>query len=414
MQETQSPEDKNGHQDTNQESGPSPGKAPFLLFVYLGLSLVVIVLILLVYGPSQRMPDGRPAPAPQGATAPHSRDAAAPHTRDGLSPDSRNGRAPASSEGEPQTASQAFLYEEHLPGADARGDEGAGAYEARGAIAKVPSPEGAPGPAAETPEQGAETAAPGKAPSTAPSEYKSIPSDAAERPASPPAQNGPSAPALAIVIDDLGDSPAFAKALLDLDFPVTLAVMPYRTRSKKVAELAVSAGAEVILHQPMEPLAYPGTDPGEGALFTGMSPSKIKAVLRANLAQVPGADGMNNHMGSRFTRDAAGMAEVMRFLAENGMFFLDSVTSSGSAAEAAAHKAGTPMIGRNVFLDNSRNPNAIARQLNAAEETARSRGRAVAIGHPYKETLAALRWWASRRDPAVRMIFLRDLPGLTN
>jgi len=405
MQQSQSPEEKTEHQVEEQESGPSPGKAPFLLFIYIGLSVAAVVAVLLLFGPSQRMTDGRPAPSP----------------------------APSAPRAERERAEQPdspFVYEEHL-GEDAGSGGGmAGAGEARGAVV-APRPQS--GNSADAPSQvqpqaetvPGEDATPGKMDGG--QGYKRVASDqSAQRPApkaadekasgeaSQNADDVKAGPVMAIVIDDLGDSAVFAKALLDLDFPVTLAIMPYRTRSPKVAELAVSAGAEVILHQPMEPLAYPKTDPGKGALFVGMSPGKIASVLERNLAQVPGADGVNNHMGSKFTQDYAGMAEVMSFLANRGLFFLDSVTSAGGAAPAAAKNEGAPMVSRNVFLDNSRSPNAIAGQLLAAQNIAKSRGQAVAIGHPYKETLAALRWWASHRDPAVRLVYLRDLPALAD
>jgi len=404
MQQPQSPEEKTERQVEEQENGPSPGKAPFFLFLYIGLSLAVIVAALLFFGPSQRMTDGRPAPSPAPA-------------------------APRAERERPEQPDSPFVYEEHL-GEQGGGGGTAGAGEARGAVvAPRPQSESAADAPIQAPAEKriapGEDALPGK--TDGGQGYKRVASDQAAQRVEPGAdaakasgetpQNADgvkAGPVMAIVIDDLGDSAVFAKALLDLDFPVTLAIMPYRTRSPKVAEAAVAEGAEVILHQPMEPLAYPKTDPGQGALFVGMAPGKIASVLERNLAQVPGADGVNNHMGSKFTQDYAGMAEVMSFLAGRGMFFLDSVTSAGGAAPAAAKKEGAPMVSRNVFLDNSRSPNAIAGQLAAAQEIAKSRGQAVAIGHPYKETLAALRWWASHRDPAVRLVYLRDLPALAD
>jgi polysaccharide deacetylase 2 family uncharacterized protein YibQ len=44
-----------------------------------------------------------------------------------------------------------------------------------------------------------------------------------------------------------------------------------------------------------------------------------------------------------------------------------------------------------VFIDNERDPDAIRAQLQQAAALARGRGSAIAIGHPYPETLAVLR-----------------------
>ncbi|TMA82663.1 MAG: hypothetical protein E6J72_02115 [Deltaproteobacteria bacterium] len=64
-----------------------------------------------------------------------------------------------------------------------------------------------------------------------------------------------SRPRVAIVIDDLGDSLEAARAVLDLEPAVTLAVIPFRRYSTRVAAAAVERGREVILHLPLEPAA---------------------------------------------------------------------------------------------------------------------------------------------------------------
>ncbi len=397
MEEDKAQESQADAQTTNETKGPSPkGKAPFLVFAFLAFSLGVIILALVLFGPSNRLPNGRPAPAPAaGNFGGADSDSAA-----------QSGR---------------LVFEEHL-GEDAlKADALDVVPEVRGTVSMRPvaplsSPGGLPQPAPgdEAPDPEGKSGARPMADiptSDSPAPYKIVIStDALEAPPAPPPAQSKDTPCLAIVIDDLGDSPAFAKALLNLDFPVTLAILPHRTRSRAVAELAAARGAEVLLHQPMEPLGYPGTDPGKGALFMGMPPVKIKAVIEDNLARVPGASGVNNHMGSRFTQDAAGMMEVLTVLHARGLYFLDSVTTNKSAARAAAGRAGASFYSRSVFLDNSRNARAIARQLETAERIAKKHGRAVAIGHPYKETLAALRWWAQHRDPSVRMVSLGDLP----
>ena len=51
------------------------------------------------------------------------------------------------------------------------------------------------------------------------------------------------------------------------------------------------------------------------------------------------------------------------------------------------------------------------RQLKTAEDIAKKTGRAVAIGHPYQETLEALRLWRTARDPGVAMVSLRRVPA---
>ena len=216
-------------------------------------------------------------------------------------------------------------------------------------------------------------------------------------------------PRMVVVIDDIGDNPTMAANLMELPFPVTLAILPQRPRTRAVAAQAAARGIEVILHQPMQPTSYPRVNPGPGALFTDMDTARIQATLNENLDEVPEAIGINNHMGSAFTGDAAGMAAVMPVLKARGLFFMDSVTSAASAAPEAARKAGVQLYRRAVFLDNVRNTRAILGQLKTAERHALKHGRAIAIGHPYNETYEALKAWAKERDPRIALVTLRTL-----
>jgi hypothetical protein len=49
-----------------------------------------------------------------------------------------------------------------------------------------------------------------------------------------------------------------------------------------------------------------------------------------------------------------------------------------------------PAIKRDVFLDSDRAPEQVAKEFERLKSLARERGIAVAIGHPYPETLAFL------------------------
>ena len=56
---------------------------------------------------------------------------------------------------------------------------------------------------------------------------------------------------------------------------------------------------------------------------------------------------------------------------------------------------------RDVFLDTHRQTPAILEALDQAANRARSRGYAIAIGHPYAETLSALRAWQNKEGVAL-------------
>ncbi len=202
---------------------------------------------------------------------------------------------------------------------------------------------------------------------------------------------------LVLVLDDLGLDVRFARELAALPVPVSFSVLPRLANTLEVVRIAQEHGKELLLHQPMEPMDK-AISPGPGALFVGMPNRRVVALVRENLGKVVGAVGLNNHMGSRFTQDAAGVDAVLQVAAEKGLFVIDSLTHPKSLFAHRAREQGVPVLRRDVFLDVVRNTEAIIHQLRKATRLAKSRGSAVAIGHPYPETLEALRIWSSQQQ----------------
>ena len=136
-----------------------------------------------------------------------------------------------------------------------------------------------------------------------------------------------------------------------------------------------------------------GVDPGPNALLSGQQEDKILERLRWALDQFPAYIGINNHMGSRFTTDSAGMAVVLGELKRRGLMFLDSRTTGSSVGHRLALEIGVPFAERNVFLDNDNDLLKVQAQLRELEAVARKSGQAVAIGHPRDATIQALAQW---------------------
>ena len=223
------------------------------------------------------------------------------------------------------------------------------------------------------------------------------------RAVSSPRQGSPG-PKLALIIDDLGERLDQAEKLHALlGTGVTLSVLPFCTHTREIAGFSQQAGMEIMLHVPMEPEGYPEVNPGPGCLFVDMSSETIQEVFQRARQQVPGVAGTNNHMGSRFTADTRAMTGFLTSCRQQNLFFVDSLTTPRSKGTTVSARLGVPSLSRDIFIDNEQNVSAIIFQLQKAEQLARKIGTAVAIGHPYPETMAALEHWSQHRDPSVKL-----------
>lgn len=195
-------------------------------------------------------------------------------------------------------------------------------------------------------------------------------------------------PVLALMIDDMGVNRAQTARAMALPGPLTLSWLPYaRELGQQVAEGA-ARGHETMLHMPMEPMGH--LDPGPNALRTTLTAEQNLLYLRAALAEMPTAVGLNQHEGSVASLSVPLMDLVMGQLAPREMLFVDSLTVVGSVAIHRARAAGLPSLPRDVFIDNSGEAGQIAHWINQAELIARHYGLCVAIAHPRQHTMDAL------------------------
>jgi len=207
-------------------------------------------------------------------------------------------------------------------------------------------------------------------------------------------------PRIAIVIDDVGPDYRGSRAAVGLPAPVTLAFLPYAEKLQTLVAQAKANGHELLVHMPMEPDDLAHNNPGPDALLTTLDAAELKRRLIKSLNSFSGYVGVNNHMGSRFTKDRAAMELVMAELARRHLFFLDSRTTPQSVGLSLAEQYGLRYVGRDVFLDNEIDVAKILAQLHQTEQVARRHGSAVAIGHPHAATIEALKQWIPQAKQA--------------
>jgi len=216
-------------------------------------------------------------------------------------------------------------------------------------------------------------------------------------------------PKVAIIIDDLGYHRDLDLQFIRLDLPLSFAILPWAPFTKAATQEASGRGREILLHQPMEPRDYPCIEPGVGALLLSMDEALLKGTLHKNLRQVPGARGVNNHMGSSFTENRGKMSMVLRELKKLGLFYVDSRTTNETVGLEEAKKIGVPAAERTIFLDNNPAREAISGQIRKLMMAAKRSGSAIGIGHPYGQTVDMIRKYQNALKREVFLVPVSEL-----
>lgn len=221
---------------------------------------------------------------------------------------------------------------------------------------------------------------------------------------------------IAVIIDDIGYNQFYGKAAVSLHPNIALSVLPDAPFASELADRAHDQGNEVMLHLPMQAASHTSHHQ-PGVLSVDMDETRFKEMVRKYLDQFPAISGVNNHMGSLLTRYRAHMSWLMEVITEYpGLFFVDSRTHHKTVAARVASEYFVLNTSRDVFLDSTPgNPDSIRQQLQRLLKTADEKGFALAIAHPYPETLRILKQFIPQLEgkghqliPISRFIELQD------
>ncbi|WP_128561412.1 divergent polysaccharide deacetylase family protein [Methylobacterium crusticola] len=230
--------------------------------------------------------------------------------------------------------------------------------------------------------------------------------DVYARPEAPGLERG-GAPAgrVALLVAGLGIGQAATQdAVQKLPPAVTLAFAPYGADVLRAVARAREAGHEVMVQAPMEPFDYPDNDPGPQTLLAGARAADNIDRLGFVLGRVPGAVGVVNFMGARFTGEPAALDPVLREIGARGLGFLDDGSSPRSVAREAARKAKVPAARAEIVVDAVPRPDAIDRELARLEDAARRTGFALGSASALPLSIDRVARWS--RDLEARGILL--------
>lgn len=199
---------------------------------------------------------------------------------------------------------------------------------------------------------------------------------------------------VAIVIDDFGNDMLGTEEIMNLNIPLTVAIMPFLPTTKRDAKWAKERGHDVFVHLPMEPKKGKKSWLGPGAITTDLSDEEIRKRVHAAIDDVPHAIGMNNHMGSKATADPRVMRIVLEVCKERNLIYLDSKTTSKSVIPTLATEIGVSVIENHIFLDEIYQSSHISKQFRTLLKHIQHHPQCIAIGHvgpPGKKTAALLK-----------------------
>lgn len=198
-------------------------------------------------------------------------------------------------------------------------------------------------------------------------------------------------PRVAVIVTGLGLARDTSfRAIEEMPPGVTLAFSPYSEALAPLLARARDKGQEILLAVPMEPADPKRRDAGPSALSVSHSEGATRQRLQTMLGLVHSHVGIIGDLGDRFARDPVAMKPVLEELAARGLLYVENRLES---SETARISNGVPTASVSIWLDRDLAPEAIEREIKAAEALAKRTGSAVVLARPYPVTLAHLSAW---------------------
>lgn len=194
-------------------------------------------------------------------------------------------------------------------------------------------------------------------------------------------------PKLAIILDDVSVR-SQVEAIKSLNLPLTMSFLPPSKHRPNSAKLAQKESFYMV-HLPMEAMSFTKEEPF--TLRVDDSQDKISNRIQKLKQLFPKVRYINNHTGSKFTSNERAVNKLIFELRKNNINFIDSRTIADTKVPKVMKNYGMKYIGRDVFLDHHSDKNYVKGQIKRAIKIAKEHGTAIAIGHPHKNTLLAIK-----------------------
>ncbi|MCK5492491.1 MAG: divergent polysaccharide deacetylase family protein [Candidatus Omnitrophica bacterium] len=195
-------------------------------------------------------------------------------------------------------------------------------------------------------------------------------------------------PTIAIIFDNFGESLNALKDVHSLGIPVTVSVIPNLRFSKNIAHIATRCGHSVFIHLPLQPVEekYQKTDKYR-FISSDLNKKDKDFLLKRYLNSTRIAIGVNNHMGSKATKNEDLMRMILKEIKDRGLIFVDSRTSEESVGYEIALEEGVACGYNEGFLDDSDDMFQMKERMDVLINKSREKGKIIVIAHPKENTI---------------------------
>ncbi len=202
-------------------------------------------------------------------------------------------------------------------------------------------------------------------------------------------------PKITILLGGMGlNARLTEKAIKELPGDISFAFAPYGEKLQEQVNRARARGHEIMLQVPMEPVGYPGNNPGPNTLLTEASEEENLAALHWNMSRFAGYSGITNYQGARLLVTEAAMKPVMQEIRQRGLVYFEDATVNLTLSPKIVKEVRLPMQRATMVIDSEPTAPAIAEALQKLEEEAVSNGFAIGTGSGLEVTIETVNEWA--------------------
>ncbi|TAH36132.1 MAG: divergent polysaccharide deacetylase family protein [Alphaproteobacteria bacterium] len=204
-----------------------------------------------------------------------------------------------------------------------------------------------------------------------------------------------SRPKIAIIVTGLGLKKEETElALNELPPLTTIGFSVYGENLFSLIQRVRARNQEALVELPLEPVYYPGSDPGPRALFTDKSWDENAKNLDWVLTQAKGSVGLLAFMGGKYLSKTGPMKAALSEIKQQGYIFVDNMASVNSVTDQVSADIKSQIASVTLLIDSEPSRSAIDARLKDLEQQARTSGYAVGLAQAYPISVRKIKEWS--------------------